>query len=246
MKGLSIGGAGFLGRAVAQIDWDCLTVLDCSRDALDRFQQDVELKSKAVCADMLSDDFNSELIELLREADVVLYLAAVDHKAGDQAGGGSNFGVQEFVNEMQVGVYGAIKVLEIISELCRAGSQDHCKKVILFGSDLGVIAPNQNLYRQAGLDFRKPVNYSAVKFALLGVMKYYAAELAQHEVAVNMVSPSGVLAEDNVLYNPMKSVIPAGRNCRVDDLVSPIDFLCSASAFVTGQNIIVDGGRTIW
>lgn len=91
-------------------------------------------------------------------------------------------------------------------------------------------------------------DYTAVKFALLGLMQSLAAEYAGKGVCVNAVSPSMIetkllekvphlLIEENAKQNP------TGRNARVSDVVPAIEFLLSdSSGFLTGQNILISGG----
>lgn len=248
MKVLSVGGAGFLGEIITRLNCNDITVLDKNQEALDKFCNKYPRINNAVCGDFLNESFDDNLRQIINKSNCIFYFAAVDHKPDQNAKqkNNKNLCLTDFQTEMNVGVFGAIKILEIIYQMAIEAKSPQEKRVILFGSDLGVIAPNQTVYEKAELNFRKPVNYSAVKFALIGVMKYYAAELAAYNVSVNMISPSGVLQKDNKLYRPMADLIPAGRNCTIEDLIAPCCFFLNSSHFITGQNLMVDGGRTLW
>lgn len=124
--------------------------------------------------------------------------------------------------------------------------------IINISSDLGVIAPDQRIYRQEGLldeqQPAKPVTYSVIKHGLIGLTKYLATYWANSGVRVNALSPGGVFngqPEDFVAR--LTSLIPMRRMANYDELQGAILFLCSdASSYMTGQNVIVDGGRTCW
>jgi NAD(P)-dependent dehydrogenase (short-subunit alcohol dehydrogenase family) len=119
-------------------------------------------------------------------------------------------------------------------------------------SDLALIAPDQRLYRQPGIAEHlqpvKPVTYSIVKSALVGLTRYLATYWADRGVRVNAISPGGVFngqPEEFVLR--LAQLIPLGRMANLDEYQGAILFLCSdASSYMTGSNLIVDGGRTCW
>ena len=123
--------------------------------------------------------------------------------------------------------------------------------VVNVASDLGVIAPDQRLYRVDGLadDAQpvKPVTYSVVKTGLLGLTRYLATYWTAEGIRVNAISPGGVYAgQPDAFVARLRALIPMDRMARIDEYHGAILFLCSdASAYMTGQNLVVDGGRTI-
>ena len=123
--------------------------------------------------------------------------------------------------------------------------------IVNVASDLGVIAPDQRLYRKEGLPEDqqpvKPVTYSVVKTALIGLTRYLSTYWTAHNIRVNAISPGGVFtSQPEEFTQKLHQLIPMGRMAHKDEYQGAILFLCSdASSYMTGQNLIVDGGRTV-
>ena len=124
--------------------------------------------------------------------------------------------------------------------------------IVNIASDLGVIAPDQRLYKVEGrpehLQPVKPVTYSVVKHGIIGLTKYLATYWCDKGIRCNALSPGGVYAgQDEVFVKNLARLIPMGRMAKPDEYRGAIAFLCSdASAYMNGQNLVVDGGRTTW
>ncbi len=124
--------------------------------------------------------------------------------------------------------------------------------IVNIASDLGLIAPNQSLYKIKGRPYFKqpvkPITYSISKHAILGLTKYVSTYWSDRNVRCNTISPGGVLNNQSksFLRNVSKQ-IPLGRLANEDEYKSTIQFMCSdASSYMNGQNVVLDGGRSIW
>ena len=158
-----------------------------------------------------------------------------------------NFPLALWDADLAVGLTGSFLCSQVIgTEMAKRG-----KGVIVnIASDLALIGPDQRLYRQEGLPDEeqpvKPVTYSVVKTALLGLTRYLATYWANRGVRVNAISPGGVFdGQPEEFLTRLNALIPLGRMAQADEYHGAILFLCSdASSYMTGANLIVDGGRS--
>jgi len=159
-----------------------------------------------------------------------------------------NFPLKVWNDDIAVGLTGAFLCSRIFGqEMVKLN-----RGVILnIASDLGVIAPDQRLYRKEGLPEDqqpvKPVTYSVVKTALIGLTRYLSTYWTAHNIRVNAISPGGVFtSQPEEFMQRLHALIPMGRMANQDEYQGAVLFLCSdASSYMTGQNLIVDGGRSV-
>ncbi len=159
-----------------------------------------------------------------------------------------NFPVEVWNADIAVGLTGAFLCSRIFgAEMVKRNAG----VIVNVASDLGVIAPDQRLYRKEGLPDDqqpvKPVTYSVVKTALIGLTRYLSTYWTAHNVRVNAISPGGVFtSQPEEFTQRLHQLIPMGRMAHKDEYQGAILFLCSdASSYMTGQNLIVDGGRSV-
>jgi len=127
---------------------------------------------------------------------------------------------------------------------CNKFASDGSGVIVNISSDLGVIAPDQRIY----LNGKKPITYSASKFGIVGMTKYLATYFAEKNIRVNCLSPGGVYNNQPVEFvEKLANLIPMGRMAKRDEYKGAIVFLCSeASSYMTGENIVMNGGRSAW
>jgi len=161
-----------------------------------------------------------------------------------------NFSLEQWKMEMSVGLTGAFLCSQIFGHLM---AKDGKGGVILnIASDLSILSPDQRLYKKEELSAElqpvKPVTYSVIKAGLIGLTRYLATYWVDKGIRSNALSPGGVYNGQNEEFiNRLSSLIPMGRMANKDEYHSAIQFLCSdASSYMNGQNIVIDGGRSVW
>ena len=139
----------------------------------------------------------------------------------------------------------AVSSFVLLQELAPALRESGRGSVVLLGSVYGVVAPFMPLYE--GGPYTSPVGYSATKGAIHQLVKHYAALLAP-EIRVNCLTPGGLLrGQDEEFVRRYERQVPLGRMGTEQDLVGPTLFLLSElSGYITGHNLVCDGGWTIW
>lgn len=125
--------------------------------------------------------------------------------------------------------------------------------IINIGSIYGMVSPNQALYayreKRDGKPFVKAISYAASKSGLINLTRYLATYWAKKKVRVNLVSFGGVKTAtfDKEFVDAFIERVPMGRQAEIDEYNGVIRFLASdASSYMTGSNVVVDGGFTAW
>jgi NAD(P)-dependent dehydrogenase (short-subunit alcohol dehydrogenase family) len=160
-----------------------------------------------------------------------------------------NFPLVQWESDIAIGLTGAFLCSKIFGNHMASNGGG---VIVNVASDLSLIAPDQRIYRQQGvLDQMqpvKPVTYSVVKSALVGLTRYLASYWADKNVRVNAISPGGVYnGQPDDFVERLTNLIPLGRMAAIDEYRGAIVFLCSdASSYMTGANLVVDGGRSCW
>lgn len=259
------GAAGFLGRrhadAIAAFGGTPV-LLDLSQEAVDGFADELNTKhqtgAKGFAVDITRDEVVAEacvkILDAYGRVDILINNAANNPKVDAtstvvNASRLENFPMEDWNQDIAVGLTGAFLCSRYFGgAIVKSGGGS----IINISSDLGVIAPDQRLYRKEGipehLQSVKPVTYSVVKSGLIGLTRYLATYWADKGVRCNALCPGGVFnGQGEEFVQRVSSLIPIGRMANVDEYQGAIVFLSSdASTYMNGAVLVMDGGRSVW
>jgi NAD(P)-dependent dehydrogenase (short-subunit alcohol dehydrogenase family) len=187
--------------------------------------------------------------------DAVVTSAALDPKVGHDGRVGSGDGDPatypraSWERSFEVNVTGTFLVARAAARVMAEQDDGRgCGSIVTIASTYGLVAPDPRLYETPGSPTRarKPVDYPATKGAILGLTRALAAAYTGTGVRVNSLTPGGAAAgQDPGFVERYSSRTILGRMARPDEYRGPIVFLCSdASSYMTGANLVVDGGWT--
>tara|TARA_B100000700_G_C15058606_1_gene864299 strand:- start:5396 stop:6214 length:819 start_codon:yes stop_codon:yes gene_type:complete len=204
--------------------------------------------------DVTDPDSIKSVVEQLDKIDILINNAAKDPKVKKEAGLTPDSRFETMTSEYwEEGLDAALNGTFYCSQAVANKMLQSGGGVILnIASDLGVIAPDQRLYRKEGLDEEqqnvKPITYSAAKWAIVGMTKYLAVYFATRGIRVNCLSPTAVYNDHpEAFVEKLTNIIPMNRMSHIDEYKGAIVFLCSdASSYMTGENLVIDGGKSVW
>jgi len=255
---LITGAAGLLGREHAKAlleenfnliltDINFFLLKKLKKNLKKEFQSEIIIKKMDVSKETSIKNVSRFIKQNQIFLEVLINNAAIDAKvtraSSKSTNNFENLDFENFTKEFNVGLLGAVIATKyfgtIISKNKNGGS------IINIGSDLSVVAPNQSFYQNG---YKKPVTYSIIKHGLLGLTKYISTYWPEKKVRCNMISPGPVLQnQPKALIKNLKKNIPLSRLAQKSEYKSAVKFLTSKdSSYITGQNIIIDGGRSVW
>jgi len=231
---------------------------------------DIDESSAAILAERLSSDYGTEAMGVgcniaARESVVVMLKKVVDKfggvdvlhnnaatKSSDLAGFFAPFeevSLDMWREVMSVNLDGAFLVSQAVGR--QMISQGRGGSIINTSSIYGILGADKRIYEGShylGREINTPAVYAASKAGLLGLTRYLSTYWAEHNIRVNTITPGGVSSGQNDEFkNRYSARVPLGRMAESDEMVSALLFLASdASSYVTGQNIVVDGGLSAW
>ena len=256
------GGAGLLGRSYCQTLASVgahVVVADIRADEAASLSDLVARKTGPEAIAVGTDVSEPESVKhLLRRTldrfgrvDILVNNAALDPKfdpsqAGKHSSRFEDLSFDAWQQALAVNVTGMFLCAQAVARPMKDAGRG---VIVNVSSTYGLVGPDQRLYQREGQPAQfKPVTYSVAKAAAIGLTRYLATYFAGTGIRVNTLTPGGVYAgheEEFVRRYSAKTVL--GRMADRDEMSSALLFLVSdASSYMTGANLVVDGGWTAW
>ena len=253
------GALGLIGKnhckALAEAGAN-VVVCDLDENKCKEFAASLSTKSLGVGVDII----NKSSVENLRDKtlwefgriDILINNAAINDmfenpQAAAELSMFENYPLEMWQKSLDVNVTGTFLCSQIIgTEMAKVGKGS----IINVASTYGMVGPDQSIYKKPDgtQTFFKSAAYPATKGAIINFTRFLAAYWGNKGVRVNTLSPGGVENnQDEYFVNNYSAKTPLGRMAHPTDYKGAIIFLSSdASAYMTGANLVVDGGWTTW
>ena len=254
------GGAGLLGQVFCQALADVgahVAIVDLDLASAEtvakRINKPDAQRVIAVGSDITSPESVTQMV-----TNVVKQLGRIDVLVNNAASKGSSldaffesfedYSLKTWREVMSVNIDGLFLVAQAVGKQMKKQGGG---SIIQTSSIYGVVAPDQRIYEGSeynGRPINTPAVYSASKSAVNGLTNYLATYWASSKIRVNSLTPGGIASGQNSEFNKKYSNrVPLGRMGEATELVGALIYLASdASSYVTGQNLIVDGGLSAW
>ena len=259
---LVTGGAGLLGAEFCQTlaqAGAAVAVVDVNTVAAQKIARDLSgcgYQALAVPTDITDpaavQSMRDTILDKYGRLDILVNSAALDpkfdpgHTEPGTTGAFEDYPLAAWRQALDVNLTGMFLVSQSVapSMLAQMGGV-----IINVCSMYGLVGPDQRLYQSKGQPERfKPVYYSVTKAGVLGFTKYLATYYAGKHIRVNALTPGGVFnGHDEVFMKEYAARAVRGRMAKKDEMNGALLFLVSeASTYMTGANLVVDGGWTAW
>jgi len=261
------GGAGLLGSEFAKsiIEFNGIPIiLDNDVKALTKlknFFKKKKLKIDFFECDLLNEKnlikISKDLIKKYKKIDCLINTASQtkssmeNEKHYDFFEDFEKYNLKTFQKSIEYNLSSIFLTNKIFGTLMK---KNRSGSIINIASDVGVVSPDHRIYKKniklnyKGVNFNTPLSYAMSKAAIINLTKYLSTYWAPYNIRVNSISPSGISNNhDKKFVEMLSNRIPLNRMANKNEINGAIIFLCSHySSYITGHNLIIDGGKTAW
>ena len=247
------GGSGLIGSAFSTTSAEYganVVIIDIDKKKSDKLVKQVKEKTGNDKVIYLKCDITN-LNDIKKAIDVILNkFGEISILVNNAYPRNKNYGkkyedvtYEDFCENINLHVGGYFLITQQVSKIM---IKQNYGNIINMGSIYGFAAPRFEIYE--GTEMTNAVEYAAIKGAIIYLTKYLASYLGKYNIRVNCISPGGVFDNqpESFVKKYSQKVLLGKRMAKTDDLTGTLLFLLSdASKYITGQNIIVDGGWSL-
>ncbi|MHA8057418.1 SDR family oxidoreductase [Aquirufa nivalisilvae] len=255
------GGIGILGRQFCSILAEFganVAVVDIQYDSAIDFAAELESKFGQKSAGFYCDVTNPESVEQMVN-DVIAIFGEINILHNNAAGKSNNltqffapleeYDLDQWNQIMDINIGGMFLVAKYVGKVMV--EQNKGGSIIQTSSIYGIMGPDNRIYEGSYYlehQINTPAVYAASKSAVVGLTKYLATYWASKGIRVNTITPGGVESGQNDIFKQKYSNrVPLNRMGKSHEIAGALLYLASdASSYVTGQNMVVDGGLSAW
>lgn len=245
------GGAGFLGSHFSELvikNNGIPVILDNSKYKIAKLEKTLQKFNSPYFIEKvdLTDEKKikkvvSQIVKKFKKIDCIINNVASNQMYNVNESKFERFKLANWNKDLEIGLTANFLVTKLVIP---SMIKNKSGNIINISSDLGLIAPNQNLYGRN----RKPVTYSVVKHGIIGFSRYLSTYYNKYKIRSNAICPGGVEDGQNKKFiKKISKLIPNGRMAKINDYDGLLLYLLSdSSSYMNGAVISIDGGRTAW
>ena len=247
------GGLGLLGKQFARTLSEMqatVIVLDTSEQVRKQHMSSIVDRYLAVSCDVTNENQVMDVLQSIHNRlghiDILINCAAYNEQPNENIDNSfENYSLDKWNRTLKINLTGAFLLSKWGIKYMLKNTNGGFKGAILnIASDLGIITSDQSIYENG---YIKPPDYGVSKAGLLHLTKYIASYYGDRIKSVCLSPGSVYNGQSDILKKNLEDRTPIGRLARTEEYNGAIKFLCSSdSDHMQGQNLIMDGGRTIW
>jgi NAD(P)-dependent dehydrogenase (short-subunit alcohol dehydrogenase family) len=245
------GGLGLIGSKFCEglADFGAkLVIVDINKEKIYSLAEEIRKKYSTEVLPLVVDitDKNSvkegvkEILDKFGKINILVNAAYPRNKDYGKKFEDLNF--ETWQENLDMNIMGSFIITQIVAKQMMKQKEGN---IVNIGSMYGLVAPDFKIYE--GTEWSAPSEYPIIKGGIIQFTRYLAVYLAPYNIRVNCISPGGIYANDSETFlKRYAEKSPMGRKADAQEIVGGLIYLVSdASSYVTGHNLVIDGGWTV-